>query len=342
MRAFLEKRKPSWVVDRRASHREDARLTLGDDRAQRSPSRCLQGSADYATKSVFEGPDRQSWRDRGRLMRTCREMGIETVAVYSDADERAAHVAVSGSCRAHRSAGPAESYLSIGADHRRRAIDWRRGRPPRLRLSFREQRVRGRVRDAGLVFIGPPPDAIDRMGSKIEARRLMERAGVPVVPGEAPADQSDAALEAAVARVGFPALIKPSEGGGGIGMQVVRRQEEASRRNSVGAARSGRRVRRRHALRRTPDRTAPAHRDPDLRRRSRSRRVAVRTRVLAAAASPEDCRGEPVAGGHCRDAEANGRLPRSRPRALRATATRARLSSSSKTRRRARGSTSSR
>ena len=66
------------------------------------------------------------------------------------------------------------------------------------------------------------------MGSKIGARRLMVAAGVPVVPGETPADQSDAALEAAIARVGFPVLIKPSAGGGGIGMKIVRTAAEAA------------------------------------------------------------------------------------------------------------------
>ena len=78
------------------------------------------------------------------------------------------------------------------------------------------------VEDAGLTFIGPPAAAIERLGSKTGARRLMESAGVPVVPGETPADQSDAALLAAAARVGFPLLVKPAAGGGGIGMKAVR------------------------------------------------------------------------------------------------------------------------
>ncbi len=162
-----------------------------------------------------------------RIIRTCREMGIETVAVYSDADERAAHVAAAD--RAVR-VGPApagESYLSIDA-----VVDAARSSGadavhPGYGFLSENSAFASACADAGLVFVGPPPDAIDRMGSKVEARRLMERAGVPVVPGEAPADQSDAALEAAVSRVGLPALIKPSEGGGGIGMQVVRRREEA-------------------------------------------------------------------------------------------------------------------
>jgi acetyl/propionyl-CoA carboxylase alpha subunit len=75
---------------------------------------------------------------------------------------------------------------------------------------------------AGLVFIGPPPDAIVRMGSKIASRRIAAEAGVPVVPGETPPDQSDEAVAASARAIGLPVLVKPSEGGGGIGMKAVR------------------------------------------------------------------------------------------------------------------------
>jgi acetyl/propionyl-CoA carboxylase alpha subunit len=87
----------------------------------------------------------------------------------------------------------------------------------------------------GVVFIGPPAGAIERMGSKIAARTLARDAGVPVVPGETPADQSDAAIQAAASRVGFPLLVKPAAGGGGIGMKRVR--EKASLPSAVAQAR---------------------------------------------------------------------------------------------------------
>ncbi|MFA5909303.1 MAG: biotin carboxylase N-terminal domain-containing protein [Vicinamibacterales bacterium] len=157
-----------------------------------------------------------------RIIRACRELGIETVAVYSDADAEAVHVRAAD--RAVR-LGPAparDSYLdatkviaaalAAGAD----AVH-----PGYGFLSERAHFARA-CEEAGLIFVGPPAVAIERMGSKVGARRLMVEAGVPVVPGEAPADQSDASLVAAIARVGFPALIKPSAGGGGIGMKVVR------------------------------------------------------------------------------------------------------------------------
>src|SRR5262249_4068607 len=76
--------------------------------------------------------------------------------------------------------------------------------------------------DAGVIFVGPPPAAIAKMGSKIQARRIARDAGVPVVPGETPGDQSDAGVRTAVERIGLPALIEASAGGGGKGMRTVR------------------------------------------------------------------------------------------------------------------------
>ena len=157
-----------------------------------------------------------------RIMRTCREMGIETVAVYSDADATALHTTVADRA-VHIGLAPAgESYLNIerliaaaqqtGAD----AVH-----PGYGFLSENEAFASACAR-AGLIFIGPPPAALALMGSKIAARRVAEQAGVPVVPGGIPDDQSDAALAAVAARAGFPVLLKPAEGGGGIGMKVVR------------------------------------------------------------------------------------------------------------------------
>src|SRR5205823_2811596 len=89
--------------------------------------------------------------------------------------------------------------------------------------------------DAGLVFVGPPASAIEAMGSKIGARQLMERAGVPVVPGSTPPDQTDAGIAASATAIGFPVLIKASAGGGGKGMRLAR--DAASLAESIPAAR---------------------------------------------------------------------------------------------------------
>jgi 3-methylcrotonyl-CoA carboxylase alpha subunit len=142
-----------------------------------------------------------------RVMRTCREMGIRTVAVYSDADARARHVVEADEAVRIGEAAPADSYLR--AD---RILDAARAtgaeaiHPGYGFLSENDAFADDCAR-AGLVFVGPPADAIAAMGSKTGARRLMQAAGVPVVPGESPEDQSDVALAAAVERVGRPALV---------------------------------------------------------------------------------------------------------------------------------------
>ena len=170
-----------------------------------------------------------------RIIRACRELGIETVAVYSDADASAPHV--SEADRAVRLGPPParESYLNVAA-----IIDAAKTtqadaiHPGYGFLSERANFVRA-CEDAGLIFVGPPASALEKMGSKTGARTLMTGAGVPVVPGETPADQTNEALSAAAKRVGFPVLIKPAAGGGGIGMKAV--HDAASLTDALNAAR---------------------------------------------------------------------------------------------------------
>ena len=161
-----------------------------------------------------------------RIIRACRELGIHSIAVYSDADARSPHVVEAD--RAVRIGGPAPagSYLNIPALlEAARATGADAIHPGYGFLSERARFARA-VEDAGLAFVGPPAAALERMGSKVGARRLMQDAGVPVVPGETVPDQSDAAVGAAALRVGLPALIKPAAGGGGIGMKVVRTERD--------------------------------------------------------------------------------------------------------------------
>ncbi|HSJ63687.1 MAG TPA: acetyl-CoA carboxylase biotin carboxylase subunit [Gemmatimonadaceae bacterium] len=163
-----------------------------------------------------------------RIVRACRELGVEAVAVYSDADARAPHVREAD--RAVR-LGPApsrDSYLrgDLIIDAARRtgaeAIH-----PGYGFLAEREPFARA-VRDAGLVFVGPPPEAIAAMGSKTDARTLAVAAGVPVVPGTTTALR-DAAEAADTAReFGYPVLLKAAAGGGGKGMRVVHEERELS------------------------------------------------------------------------------------------------------------------
>jgi 3-methylcrotonyl-CoA carboxylase alpha subunit len=163
-----------------------------------------------------------------RIIRACREAGVESVAVYSDVDEQSLHVRLADHAVLIGPAAPVESYLNAA-----KLIDAARTsaadavHPGYGFLSERASFAR-MCEEAGLVFIGPTADAIERMGSKIDARRLMQQAGVPIVPGATPSDQSDSGVTAAAGQIGFPVLIKASAGGGGKGMRVVRSDVDAA------------------------------------------------------------------------------------------------------------------
>jgi acetyl-CoA carboxylase biotin carboxylase subunit len=157
-----------------------------------------------------------------RVMRTCREMGIETVAVFSDADATALHVTLADAAVRIGAAAASESYLSQPAilDAARRT--GAQAIHPGYGFLSENPDFAAACAAAGIVFVGPPPAAMAALGSKTAARALAERAGVPVVPGAVPASQDDRAIAEAAHAVGFPVLLKPSEGGGGIGMKEVR------------------------------------------------------------------------------------------------------------------------
>jgi acetyl-CoA carboxylase biotin carboxylase subunit len=159
-----------------------------------------------------------------RVIRACREMGFGTVAVYSDCDRTAPHVRLAGEA-VHIGPGPAiESYLRID-----RMIDAakRTGATlvhPGYGFLAENDAFARACRDAGLVFVGPSPEAMALMGSKTAARQAARRAGVPVVPGgDSPfaADAPDVDIAAEASRVGYPLLVKAVAGGGGKGMRTV-------------------------------------------------------------------------------------------------------------------------
>ena len=170
-----------------------------------------------------------------RVIRACREMGIESVAVYSDADAQALHTTLADHRVRIGPAAAAESYLSVDAIVGAARSSGAQAVHPGYGFLSENPSLPSACQEAGIAFIGPPADVINSMGSKIAARRLAQSAGVPVVPGETPADQSDAAIAAAVRRIGFPVLLKPSEGGGGIGMKTIR--DEASLTGAIAQAR---------------------------------------------------------------------------------------------------------
>ena len=170
-----------------------------------------------------------------RIARACREMGIRSVAVYSDADAGAVHVQRADAAVRIGPPSASQSYLDIGAlIAAAREADADAVHPGYGFLSENEAFPRA-CAEAGLIWIGPPADVIARMGSKIMARRLMEGAGVPVVAGVTPSDQTDEGVLAAVRTLGFPALVKASEGGGGKGMRAL--HDESAAVEMIAAAR---------------------------------------------------------------------------------------------------------
>ncbi len=176
-----------------------------------------------------------------RIIHACRELGVETVAVYSEADQDDQHVHLADKALCIGAAPSAESYLGIPAVISAARSSGADAVHPGYGFLSQNASFATACEEAGLIFVGPSPQAIARMGSKIEARRLMLQAGVPVVPGDTPADQSDAGIRDAIERVGLPAIVKASAGGGGKGMRRVREHEEvidavqAARREAMAA-----------------------------------------------------------------------------------------------------------
>jgi 3-methylcrotonyl-CoA carboxylase alpha subunit len=156
-----------------------------------------------------------------RVIKTARRLGIKTVAVYSDADRGARHVAMADEA-VHIGGSPArESYLVVDKilDAARRT--GAQAIHPGYGFLSENAGFAEACEKAGIVFIGPPPAAIRAMGSKSEAKKIMEKARVPLVPGYHGDDQSPELLAREAERIGFPVLIKASAGGGGKGMRVV-------------------------------------------------------------------------------------------------------------------------
>ncbi|MFL5804853.1 MAG: acetyl/propionyl/methylcrotonyl-CoA carboxylase subunit alpha, partial [Roseiflexaceae bacterium] len=161
-----------------------------------------------------------------RIIRACHELGIAAVAVYSVADRAALHVRMADTAEPIGPAPAAESYLRIEQIVEAALRSGAQAIHPGYGFLSERAPFAHACREAGLVFVGPSPEAIELMGSKIAAKRLAEAAGLPTVPGYMGDDQRPATLRRQGARVGFPLLIKASAGGGGKGMRTVRSIEE--------------------------------------------------------------------------------------------------------------------
>jgi 3-methylcrotonyl-CoA carboxylase alpha subunit len=163
-----------------------------------------------------------------RIMRTCRKMGISTVAVYSEADQDAPFVREADEALLLGPAPSTESYLRIDRIVEAAKRSQSDAIHPGYGFLAESADFADACRSAGVTFIGPTPEAIRSMGSKREAKALVEQAGVPVIPGYDGLDQNPIVLAEEAVRIGFPVLLKANAGGGGKGMKLVRKQEELS------------------------------------------------------------------------------------------------------------------
>lgn len=165
-----------------------------------------------------------------RIMRTCREMGIRSVAVYSEVDRLSAHVLAADEAYPIGPAAAAQSYLNMEAILEAAKKSGAEAIHPGYGFFAENADFAQRVQDRGLIFIGPPPQTIRLMGSKTAARQTMMDAGVPVVPGTREAVASAEEAQRVIEQLGgFPVLIKAAAGGGGKGMRLVREAKELSR-----------------------------------------------------------------------------------------------------------------
>lgn len=170
-----------------------------------------------------------------RVIRTLRSMGVRSVAVHSDADADARHVREADTAVRIGPAPASESYLSVERLLEAAARTGAQAVHPGYGFLAENADFARACADAGLVFIGPSADAISLMGDKIRAKETVKAAGVPVVPGSSGSGLTDAELADAAREIGMPVLLKPSAGGGGKGMRLVR--DEARLADEIAAAR---------------------------------------------------------------------------------------------------------
>lgn len=160
-----------------------------------------------------------------RIIRTCQRLGIKTVAVYSTADQDALHVKLADEAYFLGEADPQESYLScpkVLSAARQSGAD---AVHPGYGFLSENPHCARQCQEAGISFIGPTPEVMEQLGDKLLARRLAQKAGLPVLPGTEEAIEDDQAVERAW-KLGFPLMVKAAEGGGGIGIHIIESMDE--------------------------------------------------------------------------------------------------------------------
>ena len=243
-----------------------------------------------------------------RVICACRELGIKTVAVYSEADENSLHVRFADEDVCIGPARSADSYLNVPAVLSAAEITGADAIHPGYGFLSESAYLAEVCEACHIRFIGPAPNVIRLLGDKARARRAMKKAGVPILPGsDGPVDSEEKAHKIAK-DLGFPVIIKAVAGGGGRGMRVIRAASELSTSLKTATARGRGGVRRRRRLHREVRREPAPHRVPGARRSPRRRRAPRRARVLDPAAPPEAARGRAVGRGHREDAAQDGRI----------------------------------
>ena len=161
-----------------------------------------------------------------RVIRGCREMGIATVAVYSDADRGALHARMADEACWIGPSPSAQSYLVIEKILDAARKSGAEAVHPGYGFLAENATFAAACRDAGLLFIGPSPESIALMGSKVESRRAAARYGVPMVPGTTDPVENESEARTIAASIGYPIMLKASAGGGGKGLRLVRTEAE--------------------------------------------------------------------------------------------------------------------
>lgn len=161
-----------------------------------------------------------------RIMQTCRAMGIKTVAIYSEADTSALHVKEADEAVYVGASPSVKSYLNIDAILHAVASTGAEAVHPGYGFLSENAEFARKLKEAGVVLIGPSPEAVRKMGDKIESKKIAMKAGVSTVPGVLDVIQSDADAKKIAKEVGFPVMIKAAAGGGGKGMRIARNEKE--------------------------------------------------------------------------------------------------------------------
>ena len=235
-----------------------------------------------------------------RVVRACKDAGIGSVAVYADPDRDALFVRLADEAHSLGGATPAESYLDIAKIVKVALDSGADSVHPGYGFLAENRDFAQAVLDAGLVWIGPPPEAIENLGDKVKARHIAEKVGAPLVAGtKDPVENADEVVAFAKEH-GLPIAIKAAFGGGGRGLKVARNEEEVAElfesavREAVSAFGRG------ECFVEKLPRQAAARRDPVPGRPARQRRRRLHARLLAAAPAPEARRGGPGAVPHGR------------------------------------------